>query len=61
VRGGGRSCIGNLEKGEIALARIQTPDDPARSVVTTPTRLLFFPGATQPIEGVYFTALYRAL
>jgi hypothetical protein len=22
---------------------------------------IFFPGATQPIVGVYFTALYRAL
>ena len=23
--------------------------------------IFFFPGATQPIVGVYFTALYRAL
>ena len=26
-----------------------------------PTNLCFSPGATQPIVGVYFTALYRAL
>ena len=25
------------------------------------TAVIFFPGATQPIVGVYFTALYRAL
>jgi len=32
--------MGNLEKGEIVLAKTETPDHPARSVVTIPTGLL---------------------
>jgi hypothetical protein len=31
------------------------------SYLTTVYRLLFPPGATQPIVGVYITTLYRAL
>ena len=31
------------------------------ALLTPPTGYFFPPGATQPIVGVYFTALYRAL
>ena len=32
-----------------------------RQLFSGPAHIFFSPGATQPIVGVYFTALYRAL
>jgi hypothetical protein len=38
--GVGRACMGNLEKREIALARTETLDYAARSVITEPTQFI---------------------